>query len=655
MADAKAFQFAITGVDDSAEAWASIDKRAKKSAAGLAGSAKKTATSAKASAGHTRSAFEAITAPARALSPQVDRAVRALEKMGKVSQSLRASFGPSRVSPFRGEAAGLARTAAVRGATGTVVVEGAAAAEGAVAEGAVAGEAAAGIGGLVTGLVALPIAAAAAVIGIAMMVDKFASAAAKSGQEIGRTASLIGVDVATLQRWRGISERAGLGPEAGTTALSNITQTAHDAQYGQGDPSKMAVLGMLGVKLPGRGEAIDPDAILKQISDKLAAMKDPLSRAHAARVLGVDPVLPVIARGSAAIAADEASYDRTGAGISKGQADFSDRYARAEVDRNQSASGALNRFKFPAMRTNLPVIEGEARVAQGKMPDTKIPALQLPDLRPMLTELGGAATGAAREVGHMAAEAGHMAAAAGRFVGALLQPTAAMAATLAAAAQKHGVSADTLTDVVRHESNFNPSAHAKTSSAAGLGQFTDQTWLGTLKKHGAEDGLQNVADEIERVGNRFVVRKPPAERARIMAMKLDPKLNADMTAGLMSDNAKLMRGSLGRDASNGELYMAHFLGASGAARFARAREQRPDADASALFPDAAKSNKSIFYGKDGGHRSIEDVFERLTADIGKPANGTVDVNVNVRGGGQVVAKSKGEGVKLKVVTAMAPG
>ncbi len=46
------------------------------------------------------------------------------------------------------------------------------------------------------------------------------------------------------------------------------------------------------------------------------------------------------------------------------------------------------------------------------------------------------------------------------------------------------------------ESGLDPDAKARTSSATGLFQFIDQTWLGTVKKHGAAHGLDWAANAI---------------------------------------------------------------------------------------------------------------------------------------------------------------
>src|ERR1043166_8952027 len=181
------------------------------------------------------------------------------------------------------------------------------------------------------------------------------------------------------------------------------------------------------------------------------------------------------------------------------------------------------------------------------------------------------------------------------------------------AARQTGAGFDYLLNTAIRESNLNPNAKAKTSSATGLFQFIDQTWLGTMKQSGGSLGYGKYADAITRTPQGKFVVNDPAMRREIMALRKDPTANAVMAGAFANSNAKVLNDRLGRKPSDGELYMAHFLGASGAARFIKAAEARPDAKAANYFPRAAQANSSIFYDKQGGARSLKQVYAGLVA------------------------------------------
>src|SRR5262245_58751937 len=65
------------------------------------------------------------------------------------------------------------------------------------------------------------------------------------------------------------------------------------------------------------------------------------------------------------------------------------------------------------------------------------------------------------------------------------------------AAQKTGVDFAFLMEKASTESSFNPAAKSKHSSATGLFQFIEQTWLNMVKKYGDKYGLEKYADQIE--------------------------------------------------------------------------------------------------------------------------------------------------------------
>jgi len=180
------------------------------------------------------------------------------------------------------------------------------------------------------------------------------------------------------------------------------------------------------------------------------------------------------------------------------------------------------------------------------------------------------------------------------------------------AAQTIGISFEYLLTTAKIESNLNPTARASTSSAKGLYQFIDQTWLGTMKQAGPELGLGRYADAISRSSDGHYEVADPEMRAAIMRLRNDPATSAMLAGALTRSNAAHVSSTIGRQPTEGELYIAHFLGPDGASKLISAASSRPRANAAALFPQAAATNRSIFYDRSGNARSVSAVYATLT-------------------------------------------
>ena len=187
----------------------------------------------------------------------------------------------------------------------------------------------------------------------------------------------------------------------------------------------------------------------------------------------------------------------------------------------------------------------------------------------------------------------------------------AVAGAIRNAASATGTNFEYLLATARVESGFNPNASAKTSSAQGLFQFIDRTWLSTLKQAGPSLGYGKYAAAISQDRNGQLSVPDPQMRQKIMALRQDPGANAAMAGAFTRSNATQLAGALGRKATEGELYMAHFLGANGASRLISLAAENPKASAAAAFPKAAQANRSIFYDGAGKTRSASDVYASL--------------------------------------------
>jgi hypothetical protein len=186
-----------------------------------------------------------------------------------------------------------------------------------------------------------------------------------------------------------------------------------------------------------------------------------------------------------------------------------------------------------------------------------------------------------------------------------------VAGAIQRAAQATGASFEYLLATAKVESNFNPNLKAKSSTATGLFQFIEQTWLGMMKSAGSALGLGNYADAISRSSSGRYQVSDPQLRNEILQLRRDPTANAAMAGAFTQRNATALNQRIGRKPTDGELYMAHFLGTGGAGQLINVAKDRPQADASALFPAAARANRSIFYDRQGNARSVAGVYSEL--------------------------------------------
>jgi hypothetical protein len=183
------------------------------------------------------------------------------------------------------------------------------------------------------------------------------------------------------------------------------------------------------------------------------------------------------------------------------------------------------------------------------------------------------------------------------------------------AAERHGVDFNYLMDVARVESGMVPTAKAPTSSARGLYQFTTQTWLATVDRHGAQDGLGWAVDAISRDRSGRYSVADPEMRSAILALRDDPATSASMAARFTEDNKAFLQSRTGREPEAVDLYLAHFLGAGGASNFLSAWNENPDQAGAVLFPAAAAANRTIFYGPEGSMRSLDEIRTRFRARL----------------------------------------
>jgi len=170
----------------------------------------------------------------------------------------------------------------------------------------------------------------------------------------------------------------------------------------------------------------------------------------------------------------------------------------------------------------------------------------------------------------------------------------AIASAIQKASDQSGVDFSYLVNQAKAESNFNPSIKASTSSATGLYQFIDSTWLQMVERYGDDYGIDTTGKS----------------KSDILEMRKDPETASFMAAAFASENERFLNNHWGGDVGSTELYFAHFLGAGGAASFLNAKDENPLQSAADIFPKAARANHNVFYDKEtGAARSVAQVYD----------------------------------------------
>ncbi len=180
--------------------------------------------------------------------------------------------------------------------------------------------------------------------------------------------------------------------------------------------------------------------------------------------------------------------------------------------------------------------------------------------------------------------------------------------TIVRAGKVVGADPTLLMAVADKESSFSTSVQAKTSSATGLYQFIEQTWLGVVSEFGARHGLEAETKLIGRNGRQFFVADA-TERQRILDLRREPYLSALLAGEMLKRDTLRLEKAMGRHLTGGEIYLIHFLGPDAAQTFIETMEEKPDVKAADLLPRPAQANRPIFYAEAGGETKTLSVSE----------------------------------------------
>lgn len=173
------------------------------------------------------------------------------------------------------------------------------------------------------------------------------------------------------------------------------------------------------------------------------------------------------------------------------------------------------------------------------------------------------------------------------------QAPKAVVNAIKSASSKTGVDFSYLLQQAKAESAFKSDAKAKTSSASGLYQFIESTWMNMIEKYGDKHGIETEGKN----------------KKDILAMRNDPEKAAAMAAEFAGENERFLNTHWGGEIGATERYFAHFMGAGGAAAFLNARDENGMKAAADIFPKAARANHNVFYERGTGRaKSLDEVY-----------------------------------------------
>ena len=162
--------------------------------------------------------------------------------------------------------------------------------------------------------------------------------------------------------------------------------------------------------------------------------------------------------------------------------------------------------------------------------------------------------------------------------------------TIVKAARVTDIDPALLMAIADKESSFSTHVQARTSSATGLFQFIERTWLQVVRDFGAKHGLAKEAAAVQWVDDELVVADS-GERARILELRRNPYLSALLAAEMLSRDRTRIASRIGRDLTRGETYLSHFLGPDDAERFMEKVVDQPNAAAAAGSPRCTASSR----------------------------------------------------------------
>lgn len=189
---------------------------------------------------------------------------------------------------------------------------------------------------------------------------------------------------------------------------------------------------------------------------------------------------------------------------------------------------------------------------------------------------------------------------------------AAVLSAIQVAAHESGVDPDLLAAVAWRESRFDPTARNRNSSAKGLLQFTNATWLQMIRDYGPDYNQARYANTIRKDKSGALVVSGKHVRTAILQLRSDPVLSAKFAAANMRRERGTIQERLGRGVVPADLYLLHVLGPTGTIRFLTAVSEHPS-DSSTDVANLKVLRNAGLLASDGRPLTVAATYQAIQA------------------------------------------
>ena len=170
------------------------------------------------------------------------------------------------------------------------------------------------------------------------------------------------------------------------------------------------------------------------------------------------------------------------------------------------------------------------------------------------------------------------------------------------------------------ESGFKANAKSSTSSAAGLFQFVDSTWLDMVHRFGDKYGVGDLAQQISQTSSGKLVVANSGTRQKISR----PPLRSDL---IRRARRRIFEAEPGHHRTIDRPAAVARRSLYGAFSRCRRRDRIPQGTrhqrkhvAAKILPDAAAANPSIFYDASGRAKTVGEIYQTVASKIEKDAS-----------------------------------